>query len=242
MIAGALVMASMGEPSPVGVPGDWKLSFRDEFNGRSLNRKVWTDQYHFGRKHNTENYYGPDQFQVVEGCLVIRADRKAVEGYEYVSGVVTSLGSFVQTYGVFEIKARLPKGRGYWPALWMIPASKGWPPEIDIMEFLGHEPDKVYMTAHWKDEKGERRIFGRPYKGPDFTKEMHVFSVLWTQEELVWFVDGVERARSKEGVPHVPMYVVANLGVGGSWPGMPDSETVFPGAMEIDYIRCWKKD
>src|SRR5690242_15236708 len=154
-------------------------------------------------------------------------------GHDYTSGMISSFGHFAQQYGYFEIRAKFPAGKGYWPAFWLLPADKTWPPEIDVLEILGHEPDKVYLTNHWQTAEKHESV-GDSYKGPDFSADYHTFAVDWEPNEIVWYVDGVERFRSKQGVPAMPMYIIANLAVGGDWPGNPDATTKFPGNMDID--------
>jgi beta-glucanase (GH16 family) len=77
--------------------------------------------------------------------------------------------------------------------------------------------------------------------GPDFSAGFHAFAAEWKPGEVIWYVDGVERGRSTAGVPAEPMYLIANLAVGGDWPGNPESTTTFPGVMEIDYIRVYQQ-
>src|SRR5206468_2731637 len=109
------------------------------------------------------------------------------------------------------------------------------------LEILGHEPDKVYFSTHWRDAAGRHRFKTQSYRGPDFSQEFHTFAVEWKPGEVIWYVDGQERARSQAGVPAEPMYVIANLAVGGDWPGNPDRTTPFPGVMEIDTIRVYRR-
>jgi len=223
----------------------WNLTFSDEFSGKALNRDVWNDQYWHGRTHGPElQWYAPDVFEVSKGRLRVKAEKRdAGEGDDkrpYTSGVITTLGRFSQEYGWFEIRAKFPAGKGYWPAFWLLPETKAWPPEIDVLEILGHEMNKVYMTNHWKDDAGKHQQNGGSWVGPDFGKDYHVFAVDWRPDVIIWYVDGIERYRSDRGVPSGPFYVIANLAVGGEWPGSPDAKTVLPGYMDIDYIRVYK--
>src|SRR5207249_3392654 len=112
---------------------------------------------------------------------------------------------------------------------------------IDILEILGHEPDKIYFSTHWSDAAGKHQWHTDDMKGTDFSAGFHTIALEWNPGEVVWHVDGTERARSKQGVPAEPMYVVANLAVGGDWPGNPDATTPFPGYMDIDYIRVYQR-
>jgi len=222
----------------------WRLTFSDDFNGGTLDRKKWEDAYPGGvRTHgnNEQQYYATDGYEVKGGVLRLRAQRRSRGGMPYTSGMVSSFGSFSQTYGLFEIRARFPQGKGMWPAFWLLPATGKWPPEIDVLEILGHEPNQVYMTTHWRDAAGKHQSKGFSHTGPDFSDRFHTFAVEWKPGECIWYVDGVERARSTEGIPAEPMYVIANLAVGGDWPGNPDAKTLFPGVMEVDHVRVYKR-
>jgi beta-glucanase (GH16 family) len=222
----------------------WVLTFNDEFNGKALDRKKWIDSYPDNERthsNNEQQYYAEDGWEVDKGRIRFKAEKREKGGMPYTSGMVSSFGKFSQQYGWFEIRARFPKGKGMWPAFWLLPITKGWPPEIDILEILGHETKKVYFSTHFRNEAKQHKYKTLDWTGPDFAAGYHTFAVEWTAKECIWYVDNVERARSSEGIPHEPMYILANLAVGGDWPGMPDATTVFPGYMDIDYIRVYRR-
>lgn len=155
----------------------------------------------------------------------------------YSSGRITTLGRFAQTYGYFEIRMRFSTGRGLWPAFWLLPADGSWPPEIDVMEVLGHEPTRVHQTMHSKANAVQRNEnFMAPT--PD---GFHRYGVLWTPDRIEFYTDGLHTGSARTpGDAHKPMYMIANLAVGGYWPGSPDTATRFPAFMDIDYIRAWR--
>ena len=128
-----------------------------------------------------------------------------------------------------------------WPAFWLLPADDSWPPEIDVLEILGHEPNIVYTTNHYRNADGKHEGKGDKWLGPDFSSGLHTYAIDWEPGEIVWYVDGVERYHTTANVPKQPMYVLANLAVGGDWPGQPDATTPFPSAMVIEYIRVYEK-
>lgn len=235
--------AGADDPKPYPDRAGWTLTFHDEFDGSTLETGKWLDRYWHGRTHsnNEKQYYAPDGYEVRDGHLRLIAQKREMGGKAYTSGMVCSFERFSQRYGYFEIRAKFPKGKGYWPAFWLLPDDKSWPPEIDVLEILGHEPNVLYMTNHWRDEARKHGSRGGKFEGPDFSADFHVFAVEWTPEELVWYVDGKERFRSREGVMQKSAYVIANLAVGGDWPGDPDATTVFPGTMEVDYIRVFER-
>lgn len=246
--------ATNAAPQPMGAVAalDWRLTFQDEFDGGQLDSSKWNDHFQGRRTNDPElQYYAEDGHEVSEGFLRLKAEKRATEGKAYTSGMIGSFEKFSQKYGYFEIRARCPQGRGLWSAFWLLPEVKDrskpewwmehWPQEIDVLELLGHEPNKVYFSLHWLGGEGKHLFNTMSWVGPDFSETYHTFAVQWEPGKCVWYVDGVERARAQEGVPDVPMFVLANLAVGGDWPGKPGSATEFPASMNIDYIRVWKR-
>jgi beta-glucanase (GH16 family) len=155
-------------------------------------------------------------------------------GLRYVSGMISSQPSFSQLYGYFEARAKLPAGKGLWPALWMLPADMSWPPEIDIMESIG-DPLTAYMSVHSTTEAAHSQKTMLADSG------FHTFAVSWDPRQIIWYVDGVEVARRPTPADmHKPMYLLANLAVGGNWPGSPDSATAFPASFQIAYVRAYQ--
>jgi beta-glucanase (GH16 family) len=226
-------------------PG-YKLTFQDEFEGNTLNLGKWNPNDPWGRERNHElQAYVKEAFEVKDGALRVRVEKKGASyaGKErsFTSGMMTTYGKFSQQYGRFEIRCRVPKGKGMWPAFWLLPEPLGWPPEIDVLEILGHEPTKVYMTHHFRNEDKKHGSHGGSWSGPDFSTDFHRFTVEWSPKEIVWFVDGTERYRSEKSIPQTKMYLLVNLAVGGDWPGAPDEKTVFPAALEVDYVRVYEK-
>jgi beta-glucanase (GH16 family) len=220
-------------------PG-WLLTFHDEFDGRTLDETKWTVSDYPVTWNGELEYYTPEEVSIHKGCLRITSRKRDFKGRAYTSGHLTTSKKFTQLYGYFEVRAKLPVTRGMWPAHWLLPEGE-WPPEIDIMEALGHEPNKVYMSNHWMaDDKHLSQT--QPFEGPDFTKGFHTFAVDWEPGKITWYVDGVARATSTEGVPHRPFYWILNTAVGGVWPKDPDATTKFPQYHDIDYVRVYKKD
>jgi beta-glucanase (GH16 family) len=160
----------------------------------------------------------------------------SIESYPYVSGLISTQPSFSQTYGYFEMRAELPEGKGLWPAFWMLPKDDSWPPELDVVESIG-DPSRVYMTAHSRHGRSlgvEARITPHVF---------HTFAVSWDRQDLIWYIDGGEAGRvpTPEDM-HKPMYLLANLAVGGNWPGAPDASTRLPAKLMIAYIRAYRFD
>jgi serralysin len=220
--------------------GTWRTSFWDGADGRTLasneELQVYMDDAYLG--------LGINPFSIDGGILNIHADMassevKAATGHDYTSGMLSSRDSFAQTYGYFEIKCEMPQGQGTWPAFWMLPADGSWPPELDVFEALGSDSATVFMTAH-SNATGEHTKTGFTSWVGDVTAGMHTYGVLWTPEDLVWYVDGAEVFRTATPPDmNQPMYMVTNLAIGGVLPGDPDED--FNGAdLKIDYIRAYQ--
>ena len=211
------------------------LIFNEEFLGTKLNTDYWDDQLPWGRINDPElQYYSPDSLKVDNGFLRITADRKSVAGKEYTSGVINSSRHFTFTYGYLEMRGRIPSGRGLWPAFWLYVDKDDGTGEIDVFEFLGHEPNIVHMAYHFP----ELQQFW--FNGPDYSQDYHTYAIDWQPDHIAWYVDGVERARATNAIPNEPMYIILNLAVGGPWPGNPDEHTKFPAHYDIDYIRLYQ--
>ena len=216
------------------------MTFSDEFNGTSLDTTKWGASY---PTYGSElQYYASDDVTVANGTLRIKAEKRSMNGYNYTSGIIHTFGKFSQKYGKFFIRAKFPKGQGLWSAFWLLPSTRGvWPPEIDPIEFLGHQTTTAYMSNHWVTSSGTEGKQTQWYnKGPDYTWDFHTFIMEWTPTQIMWYIDGVKRATTTQGVPQIPMVLLANLAIGGSWPGAPNSTTPFPSYYYIDYIRAYQ--
>ena len=158
-------------------------------------------------------------------------------GYHYTSGMLSSKESFAQTYGYFEIRADVPENDGGWPAFWLLPADRSWPPELDVMEVLSNDPTATWVTAHSNASGSHTMSQGLAFT-PDTADGFHTYGVLWTASDVAWFVDGVEIYRTATPADmHKPMYMVANLALGG-WGGNVAAGEL-PAEMRIDYIRTY---
>ena len=236
---------SGGVPQTRMLPGGpGHLTFDDEFDGTALDPMRWNRWYVYAATINNElQFYTPDAFDVGGGTVSIRGERRSMYGFSYTSGAMTTFGSFAQSYGYFEMSARIPAGNGLWPAFWLLSSDQSWPPEIDVLEVLGEAPSVAHMTYHWRDGAGMHLGDGSEYRGVDLSQDFHTYAVDWRPGSVVWYIDGVERKRhTGSDVTGNPMYILANLAIGGSWPVPPDSTTPFPAHYAIDYIRAYQYD
>ena len=235
------------------------LTFSEEFDGNALDLSRWNTAYPWSAANggtNTANAeeqwyvradYAPTAglgvYEVRNGVLEINAmptprdHQKNVDGYDYVSGMINTHGTFSQTYGYFEMRADIPEGQGLWPAFWLLQDDLTWPPELDVMEVIGSSPDDVITSVHFED--GGNKLLNKVTTIPGVSDGMATFGMDWQPDEIVWYVDGVEvfRAATPEDM-HDPMYLLANLAVGGTWPGSPTAESI-PATLSIDYIRAY---
>ncbi len=238
---GFLLAAALFVAAPCFSEPEWVLLWEDQFNGRELDEARWRVEDAALIKNNEQQYYSPEEVYLENAMLVIRSQKIARNGRQYTSGLVETAGKFSRKYGRFEARARLPRGKGIWPAFWMLPESGDWPPEIDIFELLGHAPSTIYMTCHWGTWP-DKKHKGRMFTGPDFTAGFHDFALEWEPHEIRWYIDGQMAHRVRENIPHEPFYLILNTAVGGNWPGSPSSTTVFPQYFYIDYVRVYAQE
>lgn len=240
------------------------LTFSDEFNTLSLwngTSGTWSTKYPFApveggslpsngeQEWYINSMYAPTTsvrpWTVSNGILTLTAQpasssiQPLIGGYQYTSGMINTYNSFSQTYGYFEMRAQLPEGQGLWPAFWLLQTDMSWPPEIDVMEVLGHDMTTLYTAAH-TNQTGTHTSQGGTIKVPDLSAGYHTYGVNWQADYITYYFDGVEVWKTATPADmHEPMYMIANLAVGGYWPGMVDGTTPFPAEMKIDYIRAY---
>jgi hypothetical protein len=239
-------------PAPVG-EGVWRTNFGyagvQDLGSRSLGsngeKQIYVDS---GFTGTAEKPLGIDPFRATSRGLQIIADKAPenvkpfIWNYPYTSGLITTQYSFSQIYGVFEMRARMPKGRGLWPEFWLLPTNRKWPPEIDVFEILGNDTTILHTNAHSK-ASGKHSDAPVVIRVPDTSADFHDYAVDWEPDEIRWYFDGTEVARAPTPADmHSPMYMLTNLAVGGNWPGNPDASTQFPAALAIEWIRAYRRN
>lgn len=234
--------ASGGRP---GAPA-WRSRYRHDRNTIINGEKqVYVDPAYRG---SSANPLGLQPFSIASGVLTISAtpiaERVApfLGKQRFVSGCITTELTHWQQYGYFEIRARMPKGRGFWPAFWLLPKSAAWPPEIDVFEGNGAKPTNVHLGVI---EKQRGRPGLRWVKDViDTTDGFHVYGAEWTADDVIFSIDGKEQFRAGSHRIHEPMYMLVNLAVGSKDPGWipdPDASTPWPGQFQIDYVRAYSR-
>jgi beta-glucanase (GH16 family) len=232
--------------------GTWRTNFGyapvQHLGSRTLGSngelQVYSDR---GFRGTAAGPLGIDPFRIANGTLEIVGDKATenvkpfISNYEYTSGLITTQFSFSQVYGVFEMRARLPNGRGLWPTFWLLPKDRSWPPEIDIFEVLGQEPTVLHTNAHSK-ATGTHTDAAGVIRVPDTAADFHTYTLDWKKDEIRWYFDGFEIAREPTPADmHKPMYILAGLPIGGHWVGRPDQSTHFPAVLTIDWIRAYRR-
>lgn len=241
---------------------EWQLVWADEFNGSGLDTSKWSYQTGTGTPligwgNNELQFYTtrPTNVDVFDGHLWIVAQRENFGGMQYTSARIRTRNKGDWRYGRIEMRAKLPTGRGLWPAFWMLPTDEvfgGWPRsgEIDIMELVGHEPHRVHGTIHFGNAWPQNQWQGSSFTLPQgtFNDDFHTFWIEWEENQIRWHVDSTlyfVRVPSHLGAFNWPFnerfHIILNVAVGGNWPGSPDASTVFPQAMVVDYVRVYQR-
>jgi beta-glucanase (GH16 family) len=255
-------------------PRGWELVWSDEFDYTGLpDKSKWTYEQGFVRNRELQYYTRgrKENARVEKGMLVLRAKkerfpnaryqagsgdwRKKREFAEFTSASVTTRGKASWKYGRIEVRAKLPTGRGLWPAIWMLGTDigkVGWPAcgEIDIMENVGFAPDIIHGNIHTekynhvkKTAKGSKVTVPKPYE------TFHVYAIEWDEKGIDFFVDEKKYFTFKNegtGVDVWPFgreqYLILNIAIGGAWGGQKGiDESVFPQKFVIDYVRVYQR-
>ena len=248
--------------APINATVTWKQVWGDEFEGQGLPN---SDKWYYetggdGWGNQEQQYYtenDPENARLENGNLVIEARKESYQGNAYTSARLNSEASW--KYGRFEIRAKLPGGRGTWPALWMLAdedtyGDQYWPDngEMDIMEHVGYDAGVIHGTIHTEafnhindtDKGGSITV-------PDATSAFHEYTMEWTPSEIRVFVDGERyftfRNREQYGWEEWPFdqkfHLLMNIAVGGTWGGAEGiDDSAFPERMVIDYVRVYKPE
>ena len=250
-------VANTGYTTPNNYPG-YTLAWSDEFSGNSLSTSNWS--FETGNNNgwgNNELEYYTDRTEnafVSAGNLIIEARAESFGGRNYTSTRMITKDKKTFQFGRIDIRAKMPKGKGIWPALWMLGnniGTVGWPAcgEMDILELLGQEPNKIYGTMHWGATVASHGSKGSSYtlSTGSFDQQFHVYSLIWKQDDIRVLVDDQEYVHVTPtdvlGSPYPfnnNFFFIFNIAVGGSWPGSPDGTTSFPQRMIVDYVRVFQ--
>ena len=251
----------------------WKLVWKEEFNYSGLpNAKKWS--YEVGHIRNNEKQYftnaRKENAWVSNGVLAITGKKESFPNEffkkgsgdwktqdstaQYTSASINTLGKVGWKYGRIEIKAKLPHGRGIWPAIWMMGTNRlevGWPKcgEIDIMEFVGNQPKDIYGTMHFPDPNAEgNKSNGNKITSENLKNDFHLYAIEWNEKTIDVYFDNnkyhifsIDSAGVGEDIPfRKPFYLLLNLAMGANWPG-PIDDSILPQQFLVDYVRVYEK-
>jgi beta-glucanase (GH16 family) len=232
------------------------LVWSDEFDGSTLDATKWApevrDVWFNNELQATTN--SRDNVTVTNGNLVITAKRETYNGRDYTSARINTKGKKDFVFGRIDTRAKLPKGKGIWPAIWMLgsnDATAPWPNcgEIDIMELRGSAPKMNLSTVHYgTNATTDHKQMGTSYTLPgtdDFSNDYHIFTVIRSRDQMRFFIDGnlYYTLTSGQVTPYPfnnPFYMILNVAVGGDFDGNPNATTTFPQQMLVDYVKYYQ--
>ena len=266
LIALALVMTALSVSA-----GEWKLVWSDDFDHEGLpDKEKWDYEEGFVR-NNELQFYTRERKQnarVANGMLVLEARKEQFknpsyapgkpekEYADYTSASIITKGKASWRYGRVAVRAKLPQGRGTWPAIWMLGTKTGkvgWPAcgEIDIMEHVGFDPATIFATIHtakYNHVKGTQK--GSKTEVSDPSENFHIYAIQWEPDKISFLVDNREyftfaneHTDSAAWPFDAEHYLILNIAIGGSWGGQKGiDDTIFPQRMLVDYVRIYQKD
>ena len=258
-------------PAPLNLANDLASDFKKTGAvGKAGKKIVWADEFSYSGEPDMKKwaYDAPDagkynqelqlytssraNSSVKDGMLTISAIKDA-KG-KWTSARLYTLGKADWKYGYIEVRAKLPPGKGTWPAIWMMPKADtygGWPDsgEIDIMEFVGFDPDKIHTSAHTKafnHRIGTQKTRSSIVNG--VCTDFHTYAIEWTPKAILWYVDdkpfySFENTGkgSAEWPFDKPFFLILNVAMGGSWGGMKGmDESLTKANMIVDYVRVYQ--
>ena len=255
---------AVADNTAIGGSSELNLVWSDEFDDAQLDPEVWFfesgdgSQYGIpGWGNNELQWYLPDNAELANGLLILSARAESQSGKNFTSARISTRDRFAFRYGRIEARIRLPGGQGLWPALWMMPQDDtygGWAAsgEIDVLEAVnlgGAGGNSVHGTIQYGAEWPNNVSSGNDHLvATDATAEFHDYALEWDETEIRWYADdvlfGMQNGWSTTAANFPapfdqPFHILLNVAVGGDWPGPPDSNTVFPVAMEVDYVRVY---
>jgi beta-glucanase (GH16 family) len=249
------------EPIPPTPPDGMQLVWSDEFDGEAIDRSNWTyDIGGWGWGNGEAQFYTdrPENARVENGLLVIELRQERFEDSYFTSARLKTQGLREFQYGRIEARIKVPKGAGTWPAFWMLGArfdpdspepSRQWPNvgEIDIMEYVGREPDLVIGTVHGPGYAGSAGISQWNRQQFEIGDEFHTFAIDWDVDGIDWYFDGAmyfdlprERVGRREWVFDQPFFMILNLALGGTLGGNIAVDLEYPIRYYVDYVRVYQ--
>ncbi|MFY7671069.1 glycoside hydrolase family 16 protein [Tenacibaculum sp. MEBiC06402] len=235
---------------------DQKVIFTQDFDKNSLDANFWN--YDLGNGcpnlcgwgNNELQLYSKENVSIEDGKLVIKATK---QDSLYYSGKIHTKDKFEFKYGTVEVRAKLPKGHGLWPAIWMLGhdiSENAWPGcgEIDIMEHVGKEPNKIFASLHNASSFGNT-INSKKVEIKNVQDDFHIYKMEWTEDYIRFFIDNEEiytyspEKKDNKNWPYdKPFYLILNLAIGGNFGGPEVDNSIFPQEFLIDYIKVYSAE
>lgn len=243
-------------PTPILAPEGWNLTWHDEFEGEKIDPANWTYDLGAGGWGNGEAQFytsRPENARLENGMLVIEALQEKYQDSYYTSARLKTQGLQEFQYGRIEARLKVPTGKGLWPAFWMLGNDfngSNWPDcgEIDIMEYIGKEPDLIMGTAHGPGYSGVLGISKWNRQSYNIADDFHTYAIEWSPDQIDWFYDGAKYhtvtrndVGDRKWVFDHPFFILLNLAVGGQLPGPVGLDTIFPAQFLVDYMRVFQK-
>ena len=243
--------STVTQPPPTGTrvvrQAKWALSWSDEFDGPTVDPTNWIVQNGAVNVNNEREYYSPSNVYLENGSLVLKSEIATNGGY-FSGEVRTGTKHTVQQGNAIEWRTQAPYGKGIWPANWLVGTEcdglnccgVNWPPEIDVLELRGSAPNTNLMTHWWSTWPNEQHQTTSFVAMASLADDYHTYRVEWFPDSVVWYMDGVQRAKHTQNVTYGLMQIVMNTAIGGLFDGNPDATTVFPQYHRIDYVRVYR--
>ena len=234
-----------------------KLVWSQEFNDSTIDTAVWNFETGFGH-NNEEQYYTAREKNIFieNGNLIIEAKKEKYNSAKYTSARINTNGKKLFQYGRIEVRAKLPEGKGTWPAIWMLGENRerdGYPAcgEIDIMEFVGKDPDHIHGAIHYPElDNIKMNSLTKKFPLPNSEDGFHVYAIDWNEQSISYFIDdelfycftiaNAER-KGRDNIFQKPFYLIINLALGGKWAGKINN-SILPARFYVDYIRYYKPE
>jgi beta-glucanase (GH16 family) len=253
-----LLLFCLSTMTVLGYSQERELIWADEFDGKELvDESIWTNEVGLLRNKEAQYYTNnrSKNARVENGMLIIEAHKEKYKGAKYTSASIHTNGKKEILYGKIEVRAKLPEGRGTWPAIWTLGTNKKqtrWPNcgEIDIMEHVGYNPNVVQVTTHtdkYNHSENTAKPSGRK-NIPTASSEFHTYAIDWTKEKIDFLIDDEVIHSYKNEHTGVdswpfdsPQYLIINLAIGGGWGGKEGiDDSIFPVKYYIDYVRIYR--
>ena len=242
--------------TPIPTLSGWNLVWQEEFEGETINPANWTfDIGGWGWGNGEAQFYTshPENACLEDGMLVIEARQEKYENSYYTSARLKTQGLQNFQYGRIEGRIKVPSGKGLWPAFWMLGSNfdgNNWPDcgEIDIMEYVGKEPDLIMGTLHGPGYSGALGFTKWNRQTYLIAEDFHTYAIEWETDEIRWYYDGVQYHTvhrtdigEREWVFDQPFFIILNLAVGGQLGGIIGLDTEFPTQYYVDYVRVYQR-